>query len=242
MIGIQSQLYGQINNYYIGVDIGLNLDVNQVVSNDNNYFSCWTNCWSEKDDFYQRNGIFSLSAGVELSNKMIYELMFTKQTLNFTSQYLLPVEITSDVVGGGGYAASAPHFKWTAGTGRRIGLGKRFYYIPVLQASYMYVENDITSIFVIEETYQTYTYKESLRNLNENQFFIGIKNTLQWKASNRWSINLQFGYTQGLLKNYELKQEIQFESTPDDISKGHTISRLSHAFASLGTSYIFKMN
>jgi hypothetical protein len=51
------RLYAQFDNFYFGVDFGLIREVNQVVSNDNDYFSCWRNCWSDKDNFFQETEV-----------------------------------------------------------------------------------------------------------------------------------------------------------------------------------------
>jgi hypothetical protein len=242
LLVVYSQTYGQIDHYYFGIDFGLNREINQVVSNDNDYFSCYYRCWSDKDGFYLRNGSFSLSAGVEMKNKMVYEIMFSRQTENVSIQYLLPWYLVSDGSIGMAVNSSRTLFKWSAGVGRRISLGKQFYYIPFLQFSSVLPGYDTDIIVYSDRSNQSYVYNESLRYINENQIFLGFKNTLQWKPSSRWSINLQLGYAQGLSKIYEIHQEIQFLDDPENVSKGHTISRLSHIFASLGTSYIFKKN
>ncbi|MBK8622425.1 MAG: hypothetical protein IPN79_11855 [Saprospiraceae bacterium] len=240
---MSGRLYAQFDNFYFGVDFGLIRDINQVVSNDNDYFSCWNNCWSDQDGFFSRNGSFSLFAGFEISDNMIFEINFVRQTENVSIQYLLPL----NVVSGGGISGSGIRFsntllKWTAGVGRKISIGNELNYIPFFQLSTIYTDNLSSGIFFTEGPNSSFRHNFSMRYFNENQIFLGFKNTLQWKPSSRWSINLQLGYAQGLSKIYEIHQEIQFFDDPENISKGHTISRLSHIFASLGTSYIFKKN
>jgi hypothetical protein len=236
------RLYAQFDNYYFSVDFGLIREINQVVSNDNDYFSCWRNCWSDKENFFSRNGSFTLSAGVDVSDNMIFEINFTRQTEYVSIQYLIPLNVGSGGLTGSGSNFSNILLKWTAGVGRKIRIGNKMNYIPFFQLSTIHTDNLSSGIFFAPRPNSFFIHNSSMRYFNENQIFLGFKNTLQWKPSSRWSINLQFGYAQGLSKIYEIHQEIQFFDDPENISKGHTISRLSHIFASLGTSYIFKKN
>ncbi|MBK6363856.1 MAG: hypothetical protein IPL63_02975 [Saprospiraceae bacterium] len=236
---VNSQLFAQIDHYYFSVDFGLNREFNQVVSNDNDIFSCWTKCWSDKNGFFNRNGIYTFNLGLEASKKITLELSFSKQTRNFSSQYLLPRELVVNQTQGAGIIGSSPEYKWTFGAGWKKYLGKNFYYIPFVQAAYMFSKQETETPQLYTEKFESYTYNETQRYYKDNQFFIGIKNNFQWRPSNRWILNLNLGYFQGLSKFYELNQEIIFSSDPETINSGKKISRLSHGYVSLGFSYMF---
>ena len=139
---VNSQLFAQIDHYYFSVDFGLNREFNQVVSNDNDIFSCWTKCWSDKNGFFNRNGIYTFNLGLEASKKITLELSFSKQTRNFSSQYLLPRELVVNQTQGAGIIGSSPEYKWTFGAGWKKYLGKNFYYIPFVQAAYMFSKQE----------------------------------------------------------------------------------------------------
>lgn len=236
-----SKAGAQVNSFYFGFDAGLNYTFNKVLSNDRQYFSCEKECWNERDGFLSRNGIFSFTIGLETSKKMIYELSFSRQTINYNPQFLLPFELIGNGNIGSGIFGSSTENKWSIGAGRKINLGKNFNYVPSIQFAYMFSRQETETPHVITEEYEKYTYNLIERHYRQNQFFAGIKNNFQWRPSRRWILNLTIGYFQGLATFYKVNQEIVFSLDPDTIYKGEKISRLSHSYATIGVAYVFSI-
>jgi hypothetical protein len=226
----------QIQNYYFGVDFGINKEFINVQSNDMNYFDCQRKCWTDSEGFYKRNGYFNLRIGIISKNKLNFELGFSRLMLNRTAQHFPPDLITS---GGSslGYLGISPEIKWTLSVGKKYNLGQNVFYYPLGQIAYMLIKNNTDTIYNNVEIFRLYTYREFEQSLNQNHFFIGLKNKFEVQLSKRLKMNASLAYNQGLTKNYYIKQEIQLNQEPKTTFFGSKSSRLSHAFISIGLDY-----
>lgn len=236
---ININISAQIQKYYFGLEFGITKEFINVNTNDRNYFDCKRKCWSDSDDFYKRNGTSTLSFGIIFKENLNIEFGITRMFLNRTAQYsTIDLIGPSGSISTSGYYGSRPQLKWNLNFGKQFYLGADIFYTPQIQLAYMYVKNEIDTIYNYEENYEIFKYSEFEKNLSTNQIFIGIKNKFETYITKNWKIHASLAYNQGLVSNYYIKQEIQLLQDPKTTYYGDKSSRLSHAFVSIGFDFI----
>jgi hypothetical protein len=219
----------QIKDIYIGFENGIKKDFNSFETNENGYFL------KPQHDLIGRRFLlgdyyYSFNTGLTTKNKWNVEVgFFTHVTASYSIFYLPEIDRGSST------KSSSPFTKWTLGLGKQLYLGKRFYYIPAIQISYLYTDfslNEVIGGGGANDLLYNYSYAETY--FSNHHFFVGLKNSFQWQFNKYLKLNAGFAYNQGIQNSYQTSHQLQFTSDADKIYRGLSISKLSHSTLFLG--------
>lgn len=235
----QGQLFN-LNKYqaiYGGFDIGIKKDFNTFSKNDNGYFLLPQYKYLDYN-FIQGEVYFSGLIGTQLKNRINIEFGFS--THNITNHIIYFIKEIDELRWSN---VTSPYIKWTMSVGRDLKLGKRFFIIPFGQVSYILSDLEPDEISGGGSSSHPLFMADYFKtDLSKHHFFLGLRATFQWRFNKFLSINLNYGYNQGLQQSFKTNQVLEITSIPDQKFYAEQISRLSHSTLSLSAYYNFKPN
>ena len=227
--------FSQVKEIYAGFDIGFNKDFTTFTRNDNEYFLAPQHDWLGYS-FLEGNRYFSGSIGIRTFSRYVFEFSFSNHTVADYALVFIPElnERTS-------LSSSSPFYKSSVSAGREVRLFRRFYFVPLLMASYIRTDYSLHEIVGEGGSFDpNYIFKNQVTFYTNNHFLLGVKLMFQWKFNDFLNLNLSFGYNQGLPKSYQIEYQLSITNVPDKVYEGSATSRLSHTSLSLGLQYNIK--
>jgi len=232
--------FGQIikaSNYkavYGGFDIGFKNDFTTFTRNDNNYL---ISPQKISYGFIGPEVYYSFLVGIIHKNKMNYE--FSWATHDITNHVNAKADsrcLTSSY-------SSSPFSKWTLSGGREMRINHHFYIVPFLQFAYILTDFEPGELNgIISSRGNDHYLISSETELSRHHFFAGMRATFQWRFNKYLTVNLNYGYNQGLQRSSKSDSEMQLEWRPGETFYGQQVSRASHSTLSLSVYYNIKPN
>jgi hypothetical protein len=223
----------KIDKISLGFENGIKKDFNTITQNDGGYFLPAQHNWIGSR-FLLGNYYYGGNATIFLKNKFLIDFGIYSHVVSDYYIFYIP-----ELKKGSSSSGSSPYLKFVLGFGRDIKIIGRLFFQSSILLSYTLTDNEIDGDLIgngiaLDKDYvsldSTYTY-------SKNNFFLGLRNTFQWKFNDRLNLNFGFSYNHGLQKFSKTNHTLYMTSAPETIYKGETISRLSHSTLFLSAQY-----